>query len=62
MFWEIDYAGLDCTTDDAFTVKEYAPIEALDELNHNMLPQLQQEDGTYCECRKKKINARALEK
>ena len=49
MFWEIDYAGLDCTTDDAFTVKEYAPIHALDELNHNVLPQLQQEDGRYCE-------------
>ena len=49
MFWEIDYAGLDCTVDEAFTYKEYAPIDALDELNNNVLPQLQQEDGKYCE-------------
>lgn len=49
MFWEIDYAALDCTHDDAFTVKECAPIAALDELNHDVLPLLLQEDGKYCE-------------
>ena len=49
MFWEIDYAAIDYTPDDHFTVKEYAPVSAIDELNKNVLPLLQKEDGIYCE-------------
>ncbi|THU40982.1 hypothetical protein FAM09_02365 [Niastella caeni] len=49
MFWEIDYAAIDYTPNDQFTTNEYTPVSAIDELNRNVLPVLQKEDGLYCE-------------
>ena len=49
MFWEIDQAAIDCTPGDPFSVKEYTPVSAIDELNKDVLPLLQKEDGIYCE-------------
>jgi hypothetical protein len=49
MFWEIDHAAIDYTHGDQFSVKEYTPISATDELNKDVLPLLQKEDGIYCE-------------
>jgi hypothetical protein len=49
MFWEIDYAAIDYSPQASFTVQEYTPISARDELNKDVLPLLQKEDGIYCE-------------
>lgn len=49
LFWEIDKVAIDYSPNEAFTVKEYTPITAWDEVNKNVLPLLQKEDGIYCE-------------
>jgi hypothetical protein len=49
LFWEIDKVAIDYLPNETFTIKEYAPVTAWDELNKNVLPLLQKEDGIYCE-------------
>jgi hypothetical protein len=49
LFWEIDYAAIDYSPGLPFTVKEYAPVGARDELDKDVLPLFQKEDGLYCE-------------
>ena len=49
MFWEIDYAALDFSDDQSFTVQHLSPEKATDELGQNVLPQLQKEDAVYLE-------------
>lgn len=49
MFWEIDKVAIDYSPNETFTIKEYTPVTAWDELNKNVLPLLQKEDGIYCE-------------
>ena len=47
MFWEIDYAALDYSTGNTFTVQKITPTKATDELGKNILPDLQKEDAVY---------------
>ncbi len=49
MFWEIDYAALDFSDDQSFTIQQVTPEKATDELGQNVLPQLQKEDAVYLE-------------
>ncbi len=49
MFWEIDYAAMDYSADEPFTVQKLSPILATDELGKNVLELLQREDGHYLE-------------
>ena len=49
MFWEIDYAAMDFSSDDQFKVEKFSPLKATDEQNKNVLPLLQKEDGVYLE-------------
>jgi len=48
-FWEIDYAGLDFTPADAYSIEELNPVQATDETGKNVLSALQKEDGIYLE-------------
>ena len=47
MFWEIDYAAMDYSAENIFTVQKIAPSKATDELGKNILPDLQNEDAVY---------------
>ncbi len=47
MFWEIDYAALDFTEENTFTVQKITPSKATDELGKNILTDLQKEDAVY---------------
>ena len=47
MFWEIDYAAIDYSADNLFTIQKINPVKATDELGKNVLPDLQNEDGIY---------------
>jgi hypothetical protein len=49
MFWEIDYAAMDFTSDNSFTVQRLSPSSATDETHKNVLPKLEKEDGLYLE-------------
>jgi hypothetical protein len=49
MFWEIDYAAMDFSSDNSFTVQKLSPSSATDEANKNVLAKLQKEDGLYLE-------------
>ncbi|RYZ30216.1 MAG: hypothetical protein EOO10_03580, partial [Chitinophagaceae bacterium] len=49
LFWEIDYAGLDFTLADAYSIEELNPVQATDETGMNVLSALQKEDGIYLE-------------
>ncbi len=49
MFWEIDYAAIDFSNGDAFTLQKLSPTSAIDEMNKNVLPDLEKEDGIYLE-------------
>jgi hypothetical protein len=49
MFWEIDYAAMDFSSDDQFKVQKLSPLKATDEQNKNVLPLLQKDDGIYLE-------------
>ena len=49
MFWEIDYAAMDFSTDASFTVEKLSPQKATDELGKDVLSALQNEDGIYLE-------------
>lgn len=47
MFWEIDYTGMDFTTENNFTVETLVPVTATDEAGRNVLPDLAKKDGRY---------------
>ncbi|MEI7734835.1 MAG: hypothetical protein WCI49_05185 [Ferruginibacter sp.] len=47
MFWEIDYAAIDYSEDEPFTIEKITAAKASDELGKNILPDLQNEDGQY---------------
>jgi hypothetical protein len=47
MFWEIDYAAMDFSTDKNFNVEKLDPESATDETGKNVLPELINEDGQY---------------
>ena len=47
LFWEIDYAAIDYSEDNSFTVQKILPSKATDELERNVLPDLEKEDGIY---------------
>ncbi len=47
MFWEIDYAAIDYSAENNFTVQKINPAKATDELGKNILPDLQKEDAVY---------------
>ena len=49
MFWEIDYAAMDFSSDNSFTIQNLSPISATDEKDKNVLPKLEKEDGLYLE-------------
>jgi hypothetical protein len=49
MFWEIDYAAMDFSDDNAITIQKLPPIVATDEKGMNILRQLQNEDAVYLE-------------
>ncbi len=49
LFWEIDYAGLDFSDDEAFAVKKLSPLSATDETGKDVLPLLKKEDGLSLE-------------
>lgn len=47
MFWEIDYAAIDYSEENHFSVEKITPSIATDELGKNILPSLQKEDAVY---------------
>ena len=47
MFWEIDYAAIDYSDDEAFALQKIQPLSATDESGKNVLADLQYEDGIY---------------
>ena len=49
MFWEIDYVAMDFSDEHAYTVQKLTPVSATDEMNRNILPQLEKQDGVYLE-------------
>jgi hypothetical protein len=49
MFWEIDYAAMDFSSDASLQVTKLLPEKATDETGKNVLPLLSKEDGKYLE-------------
>jgi hypothetical protein len=49
MFWEIDYAAMDFSDDNSFSVQKLSPSVARDETDKNVLSGLEKEDGLYLE-------------
>lgn len=49
MFWEIDYAAMDFTSENIISVQKLSPRKATDETGKNVLSQLEKEDGHYLE-------------
>lgn len=49
MFWEIDYAAIDYSTENNFTVQKINPYRATDETNKDVLSYFEKEDGIYLE-------------
>lgn len=49
MFWEIDYAAMDFSDNDSFTIQKLSPSKAKDESDKNVLSKLNKEDGLYLE-------------
>jgi len=49
MFWEIDYAAMDFSDDNSFSVQKLSPSVARDETDKNVLTRLEKEDGVYLE-------------
>jgi hypothetical protein len=47
MFWEIDYAAIDYSAENSFTIQKISPAKATDELGKNILSNLQKEDAVY---------------
>jgi hypothetical protein len=49
MFWEIDYAAIDFSGNNNFSVETISPSIATDETGKNVLPELNKKDGIYLE-------------
>ncbi len=49
MFWEIDYAAMDYSPGNDFTLQQLSPVSANDENNQSVVSSLQKEDGIYLE-------------
>ncbi|WP_121353288.1 hypothetical protein [Flavisolibacter nicotianae] len=49
LFWELDYAGIDFSANEAFGVEELSPAEARDERGQDVLAPLQREDNHFLE-------------
>ncbi|MEJ8844201.1 hypothetical protein WG954_17540 [Lacibacter sp. H375] len=49
MFWEIDYAAIDYSSNDMMTVEVLSPESAIDELNRNVRTAIATEDNIYLE-------------
>ena len=47
MFWEIDYAAIDYTEGNSFTVQKLLPSKATDQSEKNVLADLAKDDGIY---------------
>jgi hypothetical protein len=47
LFWEIDYAAIDYSEKQPFTVKKILPVTATDENNKDVLPSLLYDDANY---------------
>jgi hypothetical protein len=47
LFWEIDYAAIDYSENNSFSVKHLLPASATDENNKDVLQILMKEDGNY---------------
>ena len=49
LFWEIDYAAMDFSADNGFSVEKLSPNVATDENGKDVLPLLKKDDGVYLE-------------
>ncbi|KAA9039544.1 hypothetical protein FW778_12070 [Ginsengibacter hankyongi] len=49
MFWEIDYAAIDFSENNNFSVETISPFIATDETGKDILPELNKRDGIYLE-------------
>jgi hypothetical protein len=49
MFWEIDYAAIDFSENNNFSVETISPSVATDETGKDVLPELNKKDGIYLE-------------
>jgi hypothetical protein len=49
MFWEIDYAAMDFTDKNAFSLEKLSPVKATDEGGKDVVALLQKEDGLHLE-------------
>ena len=49
MFWEIDYAAIDFSEENNFSVETISPSVATDETGKDVLPELNKKDGIYLE-------------
>jgi hypothetical protein len=47
LFWEIDYAAVDYSEENKFTIQKINPSRAIDETGKNILPELSKEDAVY---------------
>jgi hypothetical protein len=47
MFWEIDYAAIDYSKGNNFSIQKITPSKAVDETGKNILPELLREDAVY---------------
>ncbi len=47
LFWEIDYAAVDYSAENTFSIQKISPAKAIDEQGKNILPELLKEDAVY---------------
>jgi hypothetical protein len=47
LFWEIDYAAIDYSEQNKFSIQKIDPSKAIDEKGKNILPELLKEDAVY---------------
>jgi hypothetical protein len=49
VFWKIDYAAMDFSHENAFSVQKLSPVKVTDEGGKDVMPLLQKDDGLYLE-------------
>jgi hypothetical protein len=47
LFWEIDFAAIDYSQENNFSIQKVTPVKAIDEAGKDILPQLLKEDAVY---------------
>jgi hypothetical protein len=47
LFWEIDFAAIDYSEENHFSIQKVTPSKAIDEAGKNILPELIKEDAVY---------------